>query len=123
MITALSLFLGLGFIACSNEAPITGTWIQPAAEGSSFGESGFTLNEDGTVTSINMGYRQINAWERDGDQLTVKGNYTGSNPRPIVETYTIAALTEDSLALKDEGDYIVTYQRKTATTLPEDSNE
>ena len=113
-ITALSLMLGFGFTACNN-VPITGTWVDPADENSVFGETGFTLQEDGTVIPINTGYVEYTNWEKDGDLLIFKGNYTGTNPHAFVDTMWIEALAEDSLVLKDSGNYSVTYQRKTDT--------
>lgn len=112
-ITALSLMLGLGFTACNNKAPITGTWIDPAEENSVFGETGFTLEKDGTATSINAGYVEYTTWEKVGDQLILHGNYNGTNPHPFTDTVWIDELTEDHLVLKDLGNYSVTYQRKT----------
>ncbi|MBR4147302.1 MAG: hypothetical protein IKU00_05355 [Bacteroidales bacterium] len=112
LMMALSLFLGLGFTACNN-ATLTGTWIDPADENSVFGETGFTLEKDGTVTPINMGYREYNAWEKVGDQLILKGNYTGTNPREFADTMWIDEVTKEHLVLKDLGNYSVTYQRKT----------
>ena len=108
---AISLLMGLGFSACNN-ASLLGTWIDPADEDSVFGETGFTLEKDGTVTPINMGYREYNAWEKVGDQLILKGNYTGTNPRPFADTMWIDEVTKEHLVLKDLGNYSVTYQRK-----------
>lgn len=111
IITALSLVLSLGFTACNN-ASITGTWVEPADENSVFGETGFTLVKDGTVVPINMGFREYNAWEKVGDQLILKGKYTGTNPRDFADTMWIDEVTEEHLVLKDLGNYSVTYQRK-----------
>ena len=108
---AMGLLLGLGFSACNN-ATLTGTWIDPADEDSVFGETGFTLEKDGTVVPINMGYREYNAWEQIGDQLILKGIYTGPNPRPFADTLWIDEVTKEHLVLKDLGNYSVTYQRK-----------
>ena len=108
---ALSLVMGFGFTACNN-APLTGTWVEPADENSVFGECGFTLEKDGTVTPINMGFRAYNAWEKNGDQLILKGNYTGTNPREFADTMWIDEVTKEHLVLKDFGNYSVTYQRK-----------
>ena len=114
LISALSLALGFGFIACNNnKAPLTGTWIDPAIENSVYGETGFTLEKDGTVTPINMGYREYHSWEKVGDQLILKGNYTGTNPREFADTMWIDEVTKEHLVLKDLGNYSVTYQRKT----------
>ena len=108
---ALSLMMGLGFTSCNN-ASLTGTWIEPADESSVFGECGFTLNSDGTVVPLNMGYREYNQWEKVGDQLILRGNYTGTNPREFADTMWIEEVTKEHLVLKDFGNYSVTYQRK-----------
>ena len=108
---ALSLVMGLGFTACNN-ASLIGTWVEPADESSVFGECGFTLLKDGTVTPINMGYREYHAWEKVGDQLILKGRYTGTNPRDFADTLWIDEVTKEHLVLKDFGNYSVTYQRK-----------
>ena len=112
IIAAMAFMMGLGFNSCGNKAQLTGTWIEPAAENSVFGETGFTLEKDGTVTSINMGYLQYETWEKLGDQLIIRGNYTGTNPHPFADTMWIDELTQEKLVLKDFGNYSVTYQRK-----------
>lgn len=112
IITALSLVLGLGFIGCNNNASLVGTWIDPAEENSVFGETGFTLEKDGTVVSINTGYVEYTTWEKVGDQLILNGNYNGTNPHAFSDTMWIDELTEEHMVLKDFGNYSVTYQRK-----------
>ena len=112
IISALSLLLGLGFTACNNGAKLTGTWILPAMENSVFDDTGFTLEKDGTVTPINTGYVEYTNWEKVGDQLILRGNYTGTNPHPFADTMWIDELTEAQLVLKDLSNYTVTYQRK-----------
>ena len=105
------LLLGLGFTAC-NSTSLTGTWVEPADENSIFGEVGFTLEKDGTVAPINMGYREYNAWEKVGDQLILRGDYKGTNPHAFADTLWIEEVTDEHLVLKDFGNYTVTYQRK-----------
>ena len=113
MITALSLLLGLGFTACNNsKATLIGSWIDPAEENSVYGDTGFTLEKDGTATSINTGYVEYTTWEHVGDQLILHGNYNGTNPHAFSDTLWIDELTEEHLVLKDMGTYSVTYQRK-----------
>ena len=113
IITALSLMLSWGFTSCGNKVQLAGTWIEPAVENSVFGETGFTLEKDGTVTSINTGYVEYTKWEKVGDQLILSGNYNGTNPHAFADTLWIDELTEEKLVLKDFGNYSVTYQRKT----------
>ena len=111
-IAGLCLLLGLGLSSCHRPS-LAGTWIEPAEENSIFGECGFTLNADGTVTPINTGYRQYSAWKQVGDQLILTGQYTGSVPKALADTMWIDELTDEKLVLKDFGNYSVTYQRKT----------
>lgn len=109
----MAFMMGLGFNSCGNKAQLTGTWIEPAAENSVFGETGFTLEKGGTVTPINTGYVEYTNWEKVGDQLILSGNYNGTNPHAFADTMWIDQLTEEQLVLKDLGNYSVTYQRKT----------
>jgi len=111
LIITIGLLLGFGITGCNNNSLI-GTWIDPADENSIFGETGFTLKQDGTVEPINMGYREYNAWQKVGDQLILKGNYTGTNPHAFADTMWIDEVTKEHLVLKDLGNYSVTYQRK-----------
>ena len=113
IISAFCLLLGLGLTSCGNKAQLTGTWVEPAAENSAHGEVGFTLEKDGTVVPINMGYMQYETWEKVGDQLIIRGNYIGTNPHPFADTMWIDELTEEHLVLKDFWNFSVTYQRKT----------
>lgn len=113
LITALSLMIGLGFTACNGKATLTGTWIDPGDENSVYGDTGFSLEKDGTATSINTGYVEYTSWEHIGDQLILHGNYNGTNPHTFADTMWIDELTEEHLVLKDMGNYSVTYQRKT----------
>lgn len=107
----IAMGLLLGMTAC-NRASLVGTWIEPADDSSVFGEYGLKLNSDGTIESINMGYREYQTWEKVDDMLILKGRYTGTNPRDFVDSLWIEELTEDRLVLKDFGNYSVTYQRK-----------
>lgn len=107
----IAMGLLMGFTACNN-ASLVGTWIEPADENSVFGEYGLKLNNDGSVESINMGYREYNSWEKSGDLLILKGRYTGTNPRDFADSLWIEELTKERLVLKDFGNYTVTYQRK-----------
>ena len=103
--------MALGFTACGN-APLTGTWVEPADENSLIGEIGFTLEKNGTVVPLNMGYREYNSWKQVGDQLILFGDYKGTNPHAFADTLWIEEVTQEHLVLKDFGNYTVTYQRK-----------
>jgi hypothetical protein len=109
-IIALSGFMTLLFASCGSK-PLEGTWVEPAKEDGIVGEIGFTLLKDGSVVPINMGYSEFHAWEKVGDKLILKGQYTGTNPHDFADTLRIVELTDTELTLEQAG-YTVTYQRK-----------
>ena len=102
--------MGLFFASC-NHTSLVGTWVEPAAEGSYLGDVGFTLLEDGSVVSINTGFREYQSWEKVGDQLILKGMMKGSNPNEFSDTNNIISVTEKELVIGQDG-YTVTYLRK-----------
>ena len=93
-------------VSCSS-SPV-GTWVE-AIGGSE--EIGFTLNKDGSASSINMGYVDFNQWENNGDLLILKGDYVGSNKREFSDTMKIELITKTELTLS-QGGYSVTYIKK-----------
>ena len=69
VLSVLFVLMTLGLISCS-PSPV-GTWVEPTG-GSE--EIGFTLNQDGTASSLNMGFVEFKQWEKNGDLLILKGN-------------------------------------------------
>ena len=110
IIIALCGMLGLAFASCLRPS-IIGTWVEPAAEGSLLGDVGFTLLEDGSVVSINTGFREYKTWERNGDLLILNGETNGSSQASFADTNNIISLTENELVIGQDG-YSVTYQRR-----------
>ena len=88
-------------------------------DAASGGESGGTVSLNmatGGTSGTYYGFSGVVAQvlnEKVGDQLILKGNYTGTNPREFADTMWIDEVTEEHLVLKDLGNYSVTYQRKT----------
>ena len=109
-IIALCGFTALFLVSCGSKS-LEGTWVEPAKEDGIVGEIGFTLLKDGSVVPINMGYSEFNAWEKVGNKIIFKGQYTGTNPHEFADTLNIVKLTDEELVLEQAG-YTVTYQRK-----------
>ena len=65
-------------------------------------QQGFTLEEGGKASSINMSTLQYEKWERHGDMLILQGTSIGNGLTVnFTDTLTIEKLTKDSLVLKD----------------------
>lgn len=69
------------------------------------------MYEDGSASSLNMGYVMFNKWERQGDLLILKGDYVGVAKREFSDTMKIEKLTKTELTLS-QGGYSVTYTKK-----------
>lgn len=100
------LLMTLGMMSCSPS--LVGTWVEPAT-GSE--EMGFTLNKDGSASSVNMSFVEFKQWEKSGDMLILKGSNVGSRKREFVDTMKIEKITKTELTLSQAG-YSVTYVRK-----------
>ncbi len=100
------VLMTLGLMSCS-PSPV-GRWIEPTG-GSE--EQGFILNQDGSATSINMGFVEFHKWEKKGDLLILNGRNLGSVKREFVDTMKIEKLTKTELTLSQAG-YSVTYLKK-----------
>ena len=100
------VLLTLGMMSCT-PSPV-GTWVEMTG-GSE--EQGFTLNKDGSASSLNLGYVVFDKWEKDGDLLILKGDYTGMVKRVFSDTMKIESITKTELTLSQAG-YTVTYIKK-----------
>lgn len=110
IIIALAFVMGLFLASCSGPS-VVGTWVEPAVDGSSLGEVGFTMLENGEMLSINTGFREYKSWEKDGDKLIIKGMINGSNPQEFADTLDIVSIGDSTLVLGQDG-YTVSYQKK-----------
>ena len=106
LLLSATVLLALGFMSCS-PSPV-GTWVEPAGNTE---EQGFTLNKDGSASSVNMGYVEFKNWEKNGDLLILKGNYLGSSKREFSDTMKVENITKTEMTLSQAG-YSVTYSRK-----------
>lgn len=100
------LLMTLGMMSCSPS--LVGTWVEPATGPE---EIGFTLNKDGSASSVNMSFVEFKQWEKSGDMLILKGSNVGSRKREFVDTMKIEKITKTELTLSQAG-YSVTYVRK-----------
>ncbi|MBO7288214.1 MAG: hypothetical protein J6U85_08315 [Bacteroidales bacterium] len=100
------VLLTLGMMSCS-PSPV-GTWVEVTG---GVEEQGFTLNKDGSASSLNMGYVVFDKWEKSGDLLILKGDYTGLVKREFSDTMKIEKLTKTDLTLS-QGIYTVSYIKK-----------
>ena len=100
------VLLALVMMSCS-PSPV-GTWVEKTG-GSE--EQGFTLNKDGSASALNMGYVVFNKWEKKGDLLILKGDYTGLVKREFSDTMKIESISKTELTLSQAG-YTVSYTRK-----------
>lgn len=100
------VLMTLGFMSCS-QSPV-GRWIEPTGGTE---EQGFILNQDGSATSVNMGFLEFTKWEKNGDMLILNGRNLGSIKREFADTMKIEKLTKTELTLSQAG-YSVTYIKK-----------
>ncbi|MBR5782469.1 MAG: hypothetical protein IKY27_10910 [Bacteroidales bacterium] len=97
------VLMTLGFMSCS-PSPV-GRWIEPTGGTE---EQGFILNQDGSASSINMGFVEFTKWEKNGDKLILTGRNKGMVKREFVDTMKIEKLSKTELTLSQAG-YSVTY--------------
>lgn len=108
-ICSLALCLGMG--ACKEEAKLEGTWLEPVP-GMEQMTQGFTLEEGGKASSVNMATLQYDKWERNGDNILLQGTSIGNGISfQFTDTLNIEQLTTDSLILKRKG-FTVRYYRE-----------
>lgn len=97
------VLMTLGLMSCS-PSPV-GRWIEPTGGTE---EQGFILNQDGSATSVNMGFIEFTKWEKNGDLLILNGRNKGAYKREFVDTMKIEKLTKTEMTLSQAG-YSVTY--------------
>lgn len=101
--------LALSFLMISCTSPLVGTWIQPQTEFTQ--EQGFVLYKDGTAADINVDYVKYESWEKNGDNLILKGKNVGSVKKDFSDTLFIEKVDDNELILSQSG-YTVTFKRK-----------
>lgn len=94
-----SLGFALTVCSCKDDARLEGTWLEnvPGMEQMT---QGFTLEEGGKASSVNMATLQYEKWERKDNQLLFQGTSIGNGiSLSFTDTMTIERLTSDSLIL------------------------
>lgn len=110
----LGAVLALCATSCANSSSqdahrLVGSW-QQSIPGQS-GVQGFTLEADGSATSINMATLQYTAWCLNDDKLTLKGQSIGNGQSfDFADMFYVTLLTDDSLHLT-RGDLTIKYER------------
>lgn len=99
-------------ISCSSGgANIEGEWIQ-LVPGMGHMTQGFSLQEGGKASSINMATLQYESWAQEGDVLILTGKSIGNHQTiDFSDTLSIESQTSDSLVLK-KGALLLKYERK-----------
>lgn len=87
--------------------PVTGEWSKPV-EGQPGITDGMILNEDGSVTTINMATLTYKTWSKDGDTLTLTGLSEGNgSSSDFTLTFKIKELTPERMVLQlDNAEFV-----------------
>ena len=85
---------------------VAGTWVEPNPI-SANSVQGFTLNQDGTASSVNMATLIFKNWVFDGQTLMLTSESIGNKQTFVTtDTLKVAKLDADSLVLVRNGDYM-----------------
>lgn len=85
--------------ACSDNQ-LVGTWVQPIP-GQENAVQGFTLNKDGSASSVNMHTLIYKSWQQEGNILKLSGESLGNGQIiTINEEFLIKQLDKKSLILQ-----------------------
>lgn len=96
--------------ACEQGAKIEGSWVEPVP-GMENMKQGFTLEENGKASSINMATLLYESWEKKGNSLILSGKSVGNHQTiAFTDTLVIEGLSADQLILK-KGTQARTYTR------------
>lgn len=86
-------------MAC-NDVTIEGSWVE-SVPGISNLKQGFTLEANGSASSINMATLKYEKWKKEGNLLLLSGISIGNHQSiSFTDTLTVEQLTQDSLILK-----------------------
>ena len=91
---------------------IQGTWVEPNPINDKE-EQGFTLNEDGSASSVNMATLLIKSWSLD-DKVLQLGYESIGNKQTIqgIDTLNVVKINADSLVLEKNGAVVWQLARK-----------
>lgn len=97
----LTVVLAITTLVACNDVTIEGSWVEPVP-GISNLKQGFTLEANGSASSINMlTTLKYEKWKKEGDLLLLSGISIGNHQSiSFTDTLTVEQLTQDSLILK-----------------------
>ena len=102
---------GLIFATSCSDDRIVGTWVQPIPDRED-SLQGFTLNKDGTASSVNMYTLQYTSWQKNGKTLQLTGKSIGNGQVILInEEFAIKNIDATSLVLQ-RGSDIFNYTRQ-----------
>ena len=89
----------------------TGTWVEPVPSMENMVQ-GFSLEANGTASSVNMATLQYEKWQNSGKQLILSGKSIGNHQTiDFSTTYEIKKLTPQELILEKDNQ-IFTFRRQ-----------
>jgi hypothetical protein len=98
-------------ITSEDKALFIGSWVEPIP-GNEDAVQGFTLNEDGSASSINMHTLLYQKWDLKSGQLILTAKSVGNHSSSVDdETYTIELIGKNNLKLNN-GYTNLSYKRK-----------
>lgn len=96
----LTVVLAITTLVACNDVTIEGSWVAPVP-GISNLKQGFTLEANGSASSINMATLKYEKWKKEGNLLLLSGISIGNHQSiSFTDTLTVEQLTQDSLILK-----------------------
>lgn len=111
---SLVLLPALLFAGCSGGESVVGEWVEPVP-GMPGQVQGFTLEADGSASSVNMATLLYESWEKDGEMLVLTGKSLGNGQTiAFSDTLLIESLDKDQIVLKDRGAVRIYHRRDVA---------
>ena len=90
---------------------LTGSWVEPVP-GMENMVQGFSLEENGKASSVNMATLQYEKWQSSGKQLVLSGKSIGNHQTiDFITTYEIKELSPQKLVLEKDNQ-VFTFRRQ-----------
>ena len=106
----LTVVLAITTLVACNDVTIEGSWVE-SVPGISNLKQGFTLEANGSASSINMATLKYEKWKKEGNLLLLSGISIGNHQSiSFTDTLTVEQLTQDSLILK-KGELVLRYSK------------
>ena len=116
----LTVDLAITTLVACNDVTIEGSWVE-SVPGISNLKQGFTLEANGSASSINMATLKYEKWKKEGNLLLLSGISIGNHQSiSFTDTLTVEQLTQDSLILK-KGELVLRYSK--TNEIPDEEAE